>query len=390
MTTKDVGGGLQMVDLSKAQGEGGAIDQYQKFLSITDLANRIQQAPLEREAKLQENALRQSQVDLIPLAQKRAQFEFEAAQAGEQRAKSSQYFSHLGEVTSAFDQDFEQGTFALQNVIPGAKAKKLDDGSVSIVAPTPGGGISTFRLFPGSSKPDPKDVQSGEQNLRTQWENRSKAFIEVDQNYRAMQNYAANPSGPGDLALIISYAKILDPGSVVREGEIEVIKNTTNLPAALVAKYRGLVSDPKAASLDPDLRKEIVRVSGLKVQPLRDDLKNLAQSMAPVWKRGGYSPERIYTQVGSLTQKEMFGANTTSPDSATGGNSNQQRKTVVPPGENRSLGPQGRGAKTSPNAAQSNASNTQPAALVPAQAPPKLNLRNMTGGALQRLQKKGQ
>lgn len=296
MTTKDVGGGLQMVDLSKTQGDG-AIDQYTKVLSLTDLANRIALAPAQREAAEMENQLKKAQVDLIPLQQQRAQFDFEAAQAGERRAQASAYFGHFTEVAKAFNQDFDQGDFALQSVIPGAKAKQLPDKSISIVAPLPGGGSKTFRLFPAGSAADPKEVASNEQNIRNQWQARGKAFADMDQNYRAMQQYALNPSGPGDLAMIIGYAKILDPNSVVRSEEGEAIQATSSLPAWVVTKYEQLKSGSK---LDEPTRKAILENSARKIAPVRTDLMNEAKEMAPFWENLGYNPRRIYTPLGSL------------------------------------------------------------------------------------------
>lgn len=297
MATQDVGNGIQLVDFAKSAGSDSALDQYSKVLSLTDLANRIAMAPAQREAQAMENQLKKAQVDLIPLTQQRAQFDLEAAQAGERRAQQTAYFAHIDDVGKAFNHDFAQGEYALANFIPGAKAKQLPDKSVSIVAPLPTGGTKTFRIFPTASAADPKDVAQNEQQLRQQWLNKSKPFAEMDQTYRSMAKYAANPSGPGDLALIIGYAKVLDPNSVVRSEEGEAIQATSSLPAWVVTKYEQLKS---GAKLDDPTRKAILENANRRIAPVREDLINEARTMGESWRTLGYDPRRIYVPVGSL------------------------------------------------------------------------------------------
>ena len=48
---------------------------------------------------------------------------------------------------------------------------------------------------------------------------------------------AKDPSAAGDLALIFSYMKMLDPGSVVREGEFANAQNAAGIPERIRAAY---------------------------------------------------------------------------------------------------------------------------------------------------------
>jgi hypothetical protein len=53
----------------------------------------------------------------------------------------------------------------------------------------------------------------------------TKATQQVSAAYNKIQEAAKNPSAAGDLSLIFSYMKILDPGSTVREGEFANAQN---------------------------------------------------------------------------------------------------------------------------------------------------------------------
>lgn len=57
----------------------------------------------------------------------------------------------------------------------------------------------------------------------------------------AIQGQLALKNGNGDLASIILLAKMLDPASVVREGEIEVLRKTGGPADALYAQYQNLM-----------------------------------------------------------------------------------------------------------------------------------------------------
>lgn len=386
MATQDVGGGVQLVDFGKSLG-GDPLEQAQKVYSLVDLANRIQLAPLQKQAQEMENQLRKAQVDLIPLNQQKAQFEFEAAKAGERRANASAYFGHLDQVAQAFNQDFEQGQYALSQIIPGARAKRLDSGAVSIVAPNANGqGVSSFKIFPGAATRDPKDVAQNEQNLRAAWLKASEPFVEMDQQYRAMQKYSALETGAGDLAMIIAYAKVLDPRSVVREGELVMAQETGSVGQSLTNLYNQVKNGQK---LDPTLRKNLTDAADIRVSIARDDLKSHASAAGQVWKTAGYDPRKIYTPVGSLnvfaTEKQDGGAGDQTNEqgagtSAQGAGSAGVRK--APAGNARV-------PQSPPQADEATAAASPAPATGGTKAPPaRIDLKSLTSGALQRMKPK--
>ena len=66
---------------------------------------------------------------------------------------------------------------------------------------------------------------------------------------------AANPSPAGDLALIFNYMKLLDPGSVVREGEFATAQNAAGIDDRLRNIYNRLLSGER---LNPQQRQDFI------------------------------------------------------------------------------------------------------------------------------------
>ena len=64
-----------------------------------------------------------------------------------------------------------------------------------------------------------------------------KGFIDIRDAYDRVQAAAESPSAAGDLALIFNYMKILDPASVVREGEFANAQNAGSIPERIRAQY---------------------------------------------------------------------------------------------------------------------------------------------------------
>lgn len=81
-----------------------------------------------------------------------------------------------------------------------------------------------------------------------------KEFINASKDY-ALQNdaigrisaSAKDPSAAGDLSLIFSYMKMLDPGSTVREGEFATAQNAGSVPDRATAAYNKVLSGERLA-----------------------------------------------------------------------------------------------------------------------------------------------
>lgn len=103
-----------------------------------------------------------------------------------------------------------------------ASASKMDAETAAALAAAKEGG-------------SPKDRFDAEMKLRKEYSAQTQPFVEVIESHRRMKS--AGDSGPGDIAMIFSYMKMLDPGSVVREGEFATAQNSGGIPSAIQNIY---------------------------------------------------------------------------------------------------------------------------------------------------------
>lgn len=108
------------------------------------------------------------------------------------------------------------------------KPEKVDTGNgTAFIDPT------TYKMV--GFIPKQKDGEAAAGPLRTSFLNQAKPYIEISQAYRKVDT--APDSAAGDISLIFGYMKILDPGSVVREGEFATAQNAAGIPDRVKAAY---------------------------------------------------------------------------------------------------------------------------------------------------------
>jgi len=78
--------------------------------------------------------------------------------------------------------------------------------------------------------------------LYGRWLQETAPQKDIALNYSTVLSAAADPSPAGDLALIFAYMKMLDPGSVVREGEFATAANTGSVPERVRAQYNKAIN----------------------------------------------------------------------------------------------------------------------------------------------------
>lgn len=88
--------------------------------------------------------------------------------------------------------------------------------------------------------------------LRDDYFKASKDFITIRDAKNKLDNIET--TGAGDMALVFTYMKILDPGSTVREGEYATAVNAAGVPSAIQALYNRAVG---GGQLGDEARKQI-------------------------------------------------------------------------------------------------------------------------------------
>lgn len=98
---------------------------------------------------------------------------------------------------------------------------------------------------------DPEKRFNQENTIRTQYQNRAANYGKVRDAYATIEASANDKTGAGDIALVTSFMKMLDPGSVVRETEFANAQNTAGLLEKLKNQAEKLQT---GAFLDPKQR----------------------------------------------------------------------------------------------------------------------------------------
>lgn len=84
------------------------------------------------------------------------------------------------------------------------------------------------------------DLFKNEKDIRAEYTKLTGDYRSVSQAYDRI--VSAQNTGPGDIALIFNYMKMLDPGSTVREGEFATAQQSGGIPTAIVNMYNNAVN----------------------------------------------------------------------------------------------------------------------------------------------------
>lgn len=119
---------------------------------------------------------------------------------------------------------------------------------------------------PVASVPDREKSAGDEAKLRQEFTKQLGTFSDVQDGYRrliaATEQREANPasvSPASDIALVFGYMKMLDPGSVVREGEYATAKNAAGVPVQVMNAYNKAIN---GEFLAPEQRQDFVDTAG--------------------------------------------------------------------------------------------------------------------------------
>lgn len=139
---------------------------------------------------------------------------------------------------------------------------------------------------------DPKEKMDAETKLRDNYFKHNQNFFETQDAYNRIK--ATKADATGDLSLVIGYMKMLDPGSVVREGEQLMVKKTTGVPNMVWNYFNQLKT---GETLDPDQRKKVrAQAEELYKAALKkhDAIKKPIKSQVDMY---GLSDENIFSSI---------------------------------------------------------------------------------------------
>ena len=92
------------------------------------------------------------------------------------------------------------------------------------------------------------------------------------------------------MSLIFNFMKILDPGSVVREGEFATAQNATGVPSRILNTYNKIISGER---LNPEQRADFVNQSRKLYQTQNEQHKKLQSEFADIARGAKLDPKRV-------------------------------------------------------------------------------------------------
>lgn len=129
--------------------------------------------------------------------------------------------------------------------VPGAAPRAPMAPAAGAVAPT-----GPQPIIPGTGK-----AFGNEKDLRTEFTAQMKPYTELAQAYQKIEVAAKNPSAAGDIALVYGFMKVLDPGSVVREGEFATAANAGGIPDGIRNLYNKALTGSRLGSTEDETSK---------------------------------------------------------------------------------------------------------------------------------------
>ena len=129
-----------------------------------------------------------------------------------------------------------------------------------------------------------------EGDLRKEFTTQVKPFIELGQAYQKIETAAKNSSPAGDIALVYGFMKVLDPGSVVREGEFATAQNAGSVPQSVINMYNKALTGER---LGENTRLDFLSQARNIIESQRQVSGDVVQRYTDIAKRSKLNPEQI-------------------------------------------------------------------------------------------------
>lgn len=138
---------------------------------------------------------------------------------------------------------------------------------------------------------DPAKVFDQEKKLRDEYVKRTASFSAAQDAFTKVEESAKDKSGAGDIALITSFMKMLDPGSVVRETEFATAQDT----GGYIVKLKNALTKAQTGQFLTD--KQRTEFSGLAkryMSAAEKQEKGVRAGLNKVVKNYSLNPENVF------------------------------------------------------------------------------------------------
>jgi hypothetical protein len=138
-------------------------------------------------------------------------------------------------------------------------------------------------IIPAEKRPE------AESKFRREYSDQTKGYQEVKSAYGRV--LASEDTAVGDLSLIFGYMKMLDPGSVVREGEFATAQNAAGVPERIQNIYNRVVSGQR---LSPSQRSSFKGQAGKLYETAQTQEGQVRQGIERIAKGYGLNTANIF------------------------------------------------------------------------------------------------
>jgi hypothetical protein len=173
------------------------------------------------------------------------------------------------------------------------KDKKFEFTKYGIGDPSEG----TIQPYPsGAADPELTLEQSKhEQSLRKEYTMLSSDMRTINDSVGKLRTAQKLDSGQGDIAMVYAYMKMLDPTSVVREGEYATAEQTSGVPERIVNMYNKALSGTR---LTPSMRGQFVSAGEALAAEKTERFGALKSQYEGIVRKSGADPTRIMLDEG--------------------------------------------------------------------------------------------
>ncbi len=159
-----------------------------------------------------------------------------------------------------------------------------------------------FKPYPaGEAESDPEF----EQKLRKEYSALSSDLRTVNDSLGRMRTSVKLNSGAGDIAVVYSYMKMLDPTSVVREGEYATAENTGGIPERISNVYNKILSGQR---LTPEQRRQFLESGEGLAKDKGERFAKTRTQFEEIARKSGADPSRIMLDEGMSQAAPAAGA----------------------------------------------------------------------------------
>jgi hypothetical protein len=140
---------------------------------------------------------------------------------------------------------------------------------------------------------DPDKVFGYEEKLRKEYQTRKGQYTELKSTYGKIQTSSAAKNGPGDIALITGFMKMIDEGAIVRETDFALARDTAGLLQEL-KNQAGKLQSGAIFTLDSKQRNEYVNLAKQYLNAAEERANEEKQSLGKVVKNYNLNPENVF------------------------------------------------------------------------------------------------